>query len=77
MCGDLQDGLLVHYLSQANAADANVEARISREPFDWRLPPDRDPRVLPCPTEQRPSAVPARSTRLAVALAIAKRAGVK
>ena len=30
----LQDGMLAHYLGQASAADANVEARIEREPFD-------------------------------------------
>lgn len=32
----MQDGMLQHYLSQAPAADANVEARLEREPFDWR-----------------------------------------
>jgi hypothetical protein len=32
----LQDGLLAYYLSQAKASDANVEARIEREPFDFR-----------------------------------------
>ena len=34
--GDLQDGILTYYLSLAKAADANVEARIAREPFDFR-----------------------------------------
>ena len=31
--GDLQDGMLTHYLEQAKFSDANVEARIAREPF--------------------------------------------
>ncbi len=38
-CSDwrgLQDGMLAHYLSQARSSDANVEARIEREPFDFR-----------------------------------------
>jgi hypothetical protein len=34
--GDLQDGLLAHYLSQAAASDSNVEPRLDREPFDYR-----------------------------------------
>jgi hypothetical protein len=34
--GDMQDGMLAHYLGQAGASDANVEARIEREPFDYR-----------------------------------------
>jgi len=34
--GDMQDGMLAYYLSQAKAADANVEARVAREPFDFR-----------------------------------------
>ncbi|MDQ6869732.1 MAG: hypothetical protein M3178_15725 [Pseudomonadota bacterium] len=33
---DMQDGMLAHYLEQAQAADANVEARIKRESFDFR-----------------------------------------
>jgi hypothetical protein len=33
---DMQDGMLVHYLDQAKAADVNVEARIERESFDFR-----------------------------------------
>jgi hypothetical protein len=33
---DMQDGMLAHYLAQAKAADVNVEARIDREPFDFR-----------------------------------------
>ncbi|MGB6177054.1 MAG: hypothetical protein WBF43_12135 [Methylocella sp.] len=32
----LQDGMLAYYLEQAKLADANVEARIEREPFDYR-----------------------------------------
>ena len=34
--GDMQDGILAHYLSQARASDGNVEARLDREPFDYR-----------------------------------------
>jgi len=34
--GDLQDGMLAYYLSQAKLSDATVEARIEREPFDFR-----------------------------------------
>ncbi len=34
--GDLQDGLLAHYQAQARASDVNVEARLEKEPFDWR-----------------------------------------
>jgi hypothetical protein len=34
--GDMQDGILAWYLSQAAASDANVEERLDREPFDWR-----------------------------------------
>jgi hypothetical protein len=30
----LADGMLAYYLSQARAADANVEARLERESFD-------------------------------------------
>lgn len=37
MTGDLQDGMLAYYLSQAQASDVNVEARLDREPFDYRL----------------------------------------
>jgi hypothetical protein len=37
-CGGLmQDGMLAHYLGQAGASDVNVEARIEREPFDYRV----------------------------------------
>ena len=36
MTRDLQDGMLAHYLLQAMASDVNVEARLDREPFDWR-----------------------------------------
>ncbi len=32
----LQDGLLAYYKEQARASDANVEARLDREPFDYR-----------------------------------------
>lgn len=32
----LQDGMLEYYLSQARFADANVTARMEREPFDYR-----------------------------------------
>jgi hypothetical protein len=28
--------MLAHYLSQAGASDVNVEARLEREPFDYR-----------------------------------------
>jgi hypothetical protein len=31
--GDLQDGVLAWYLSQAPLQDAQVEARVEREPF--------------------------------------------
>lgn len=34
--GELQDGMLAHYIEQAKASDANVEARLEREPFDYR-----------------------------------------
>lgn len=34
--GDMQDGMLAHYLGQAGSADANVETRIEKEPFDFR-----------------------------------------
>ena len=30
----LQDGLLKYWLSQAKFADANIEARLDKEPFD-------------------------------------------
>lgn len=33
----LQDGMLAHYNEQARASDVNVEARLDREPFDFRL----------------------------------------
>lgn len=50
----MQDGMLAHYLGQAKMADANVEARIEREPFDFRLyyggHKDR-PRILPRTTK--------------------------
>jgi hypothetical protein len=32
----VQDGLLMHFLAMATAADANVEKRIDREVFDYR-----------------------------------------
>ncbi|MGA7384507.1 MAG: hypothetical protein WBW81_07395 [Methylocella sp.] len=32
----LQDGMLAHYLAQAKMSDTNVEARIEKEPFDFR-----------------------------------------
>jgi hypothetical protein len=35
----LQDGMLAYYLEQAKFADANVEARIAREPFNLLNPP--------------------------------------
>ena len=35
--GDLQDGMLMHYLEQSKFSDANVEARIAREPFMLEL----------------------------------------
>lgn len=35
--GDLQDGMLEYYLSQAPASDVNVERRVhNKEPFDLR-----------------------------------------
>jgi hypothetical protein len=34
--GCMQDGILAHYLGQAGASDANVEARLEKEPFDFR-----------------------------------------
>jgi len=34
--GDLQDGMLSYYLSQAGQCDANVDHRLDREPFDFR-----------------------------------------
>jgi hypothetical protein len=34
--GDLQDGMLAYYLSQAGQCDANVDHRLDREPFDFR-----------------------------------------
>jgi hypothetical protein len=34
--GDLQDGMLRYYQEQARASDVNVEARLDREPFDYR-----------------------------------------
>jgi hypothetical protein len=34
--GDMQDGILAHYLSQAAASDSNVEPRLDREYFDYR-----------------------------------------
>jgi hypothetical protein len=34
--GDLQDGMLAYYLSAAKCSDANVEARLEKEPFDYR-----------------------------------------
>ena len=32
----LQDGMRDYYLTQARASDANVEARLDKEPFDYR-----------------------------------------
>lgn len=45
LAGDLQDGMLAHYLDQARQSDANVEAQIMHEPFDYRdyLSKDLDP----------------------------------
>lgn len=34
--GDMQDGILAYYLGQAVHADANVEAKIDKEPVDFR-----------------------------------------
>jgi hypothetical protein len=34
--GDLQDGMLAHYLEQAAHADSHIEKRINEEPFDFR-----------------------------------------
>jgi hypothetical protein len=34
--GDMQDGMLAHYLEQAAHADFNIERRIDVEPFDFR-----------------------------------------
>jgi hypothetical protein len=34
--GDMQDGMLAHYLEQAAHADSNIERRIDGEPFDFR-----------------------------------------
>jgi hypothetical protein len=34
--GDMQDGMLAHYLEQAAHADSNIERRIGEEPFDFR-----------------------------------------
>ena len=34
--GDLQDGMLAHFLEQAAHADSNVKRRIDEEPFDFR-----------------------------------------
>jgi hypothetical protein len=34
--GDMQDGMLAHYLEQAAHADSNIEKRIDEEPFDFR-----------------------------------------
>ncbi len=46
LAGDLQDGMLAHYLDRARQSDANVEARIVHEPFDYRvyLANDLDPK---------------------------------
>jgi hypothetical protein len=35
MSGDMQDGMLRHYLEQVKASDVNVEARQEKEPFDY------------------------------------------
>jgi hypothetical protein len=34
--GDMQDGMLAHFLEQAAHADSNIERRIDEEPFDFR-----------------------------------------
>jgi hypothetical protein len=34
--GDMQDGMLAYYQSQAAASDSTVEPRLEREPFDYR-----------------------------------------
>jgi hypothetical protein len=34
--GDMQDGMLAHYLEQAAHADSNIDRRIDAEPFDFR-----------------------------------------
>ena len=34
--GDMQDGMLAHFLDQAAHADSNIERRIDEEPFDFR-----------------------------------------
>jgi hypothetical protein len=34
--GDMQDGMLAHFLEQAAHADSNIERRIAEEPFDFR-----------------------------------------
>ena len=39
---DLQDGMLLHYLEQAAASDANVEAKVAKEPYDWRKAHNED-----------------------------------
>lgn len=36
----LQDGLLAYYLSMASSSDANVQARLEREPFFLRFKDD-------------------------------------
>lgn len=36
ICGDLQDGLLDHCLSQARLSDSTVESKIDCQPFDYR-----------------------------------------
>ena len=35
--GDMQDGMLSYYQSQAKLSDINVEERIKREYFDYRV----------------------------------------
>ncbi len=34
--GDMQDGMLAHYLEQAAHSDSNIERQIDAEPFDFR-----------------------------------------
>jgi hypothetical protein len=34
--GDMQDGMLAHYLEQVKLSNVNVKARLDREPFDYR-----------------------------------------
>ena len=49
MTKGLADGMLKHYLTQARASDRNVEARLEREPFDYREYLRRTERAYPSP----------------------------